>query len=106
MSGSLGASTSPTDAGYLPTVGCNAYEDYYWTVASVTDYKPQWMREDTYSGTGAPTVVDWDKRKDGTDAQGYGNAPEALKLVELLIARGSRSYRFQFVFSGVGLKYD
>ncbi|MCW8131115.1 MAG: hypothetical protein KIS92_12270, partial [Planctomycetota bacterium] len=91
------------DLNNLPTFQANVYSSYAWSITKAEDYVPQWSEE------GNPSVThDWDKRRDGASVipSGMGAAPLPLKQVELTIIRGTRAYKFNYIFSGVGLKYD
>ncbi|MFH0939292.1 MAG: prepilin-type N-terminal cleavage/methylation domain-containing protein [Planctomycetota bacterium] len=80
----------------LLTNGCNVYRGYTWLVTSNNaSYQPQWVTNDNN------TNVLHNFGEGALDA-----APSALKEVELTVYRGSRSYKFHYVFSGVGLKYN
>jgi Tfp pilus assembly protein PilV len=87
----------------LPTVGKNVYKGYTWSITKCTsNYKPKFIGPDGVS------VLDWDQRSDGGNAvpSALGSAPDGLVEVELTIYRGARSYKFNYIFSGVGLKYE
>jgi hypothetical protein len=49
----------------------------------------------------------WDQTLSGAPAvpSAMGNSPKGLTQVELTIERGGRPYKFNFVFSGVGVRY-
>ncbi len=88
----------------LPTYDCNAYRNYTWEITAVNPrHKPQWLPEDS-----TKPALDWDVKGDGSALlpAAVGAAPPPLTEVELTIARGVRKYRFNYVFAGVGLKYD
>ena len=87
----------------LPTFQANVYSGYIWTITDANDYTPVWVED------ADPTKTHpWDQRLDGSSVipAALGAAPQALKQIELTISRGSRAYRFVYIFSGVGLKYD
>jgi hypothetical protein len=87
----------------LPTVGKSAYKGYSWAITQCDkSYVPQFLAADGVS------TLTWNSRSDGGSAvpAAIGSAPESLVSVELTIYRGARSYKFGFVFSGVGLKYE
>lgn len=85
-----------------PTYNQTAYRGYRWIITAADHgYKPMWEDKD---GATHP----WDQSKSGNSVvpSGVGAPPSPISLVELTIERGTRRYRFQFVFSGVGRKYD
>lgn len=87
----------------LPTYQSNVYSGYAWEITNAKDYTPVWAEE------ADPTKTHpWDQRRDGSAVipTTMGNGPLALKQVQLTISRGARMYRFNYLFSGVGLKYD
>ncbi len=86
----------------LPTYQCNSYRGYQWEISAITDgYKPRWLPEDV---TKAP--VEWDRTLDGspTIPTAMGGI-SGLTELELSILRGVRRYRFNYVFSGVGVRH-
>lgn len=94
----------PGNKGNLPTFQANVYSGYIWTITKVNSaYKPVWIED------ADPTKTHpWDQRLDGGPAvpAALGAAPNNLTEVELTISRGARTYRFAYVFSGVGVKHD
>lgn len=87
----------------LPTFQSNVYSGYGWEITDAKDYTPVWAEE------ADPTKTHpWDQRRDGSSVipSTMGTGPQALKQVQLTISRGARLYRFNYIFSGVGLKYD
>ena len=93
----LGAADAPNNP---PTYHKNIYNGYTWTISRVkANYKPEWQASDGSRGT-------WDTSIGGGKAVAVGDPPADLTEVELSIARGARQYRFTFLFSGVGLKYE
>ena len=85
-----------------PTFNCGVYQGYTWEItAADPNYVPQWLTDD------GSRAVDWDKRLDGGSAipAALGTAPRRPVEIELTVVRGSRCYRFKYIFSGVGLKY-
>lgn len=87
----------------LPTYQSNVYSGYGWEITDSKDYVPEWVEE------ADPTKTHpWDERRDGAAVipAAMGAGPQALKQVQLTISRGARLYRFVYIFSGVGLKYD
>lgn len=87
----------------LPTFQANVYSNYTWLITDAQDYEPRWVEE------GNPAVTHkWTERRDGANVipGALGAGPQALKQVELTIVRGTRAYKFNYIFSGVGLKYD
>ena len=88
---------APGDPANLPTYRRSAYRGYLWEITAVNaNYNPEWLTAD---GT---RTIPWDQRLDGGPVQA---APAALREVELTVGRGTRRYRFYYVFSGVGLRY-
>ncbi len=86
----------------LPTYQCNAYRGFQWEITAVKhDYKPRWIPDDA---TQAP--VEWDKTLGGSSAipPAMGSISD-LTNVELSIVRGARRYKFNYIFSGVGIKH-
>ncbi len=92
---------APGDFNNLPTFGCNTYRGFAWEITQVNAaYKPRYLSESSGS------TLEWDKRIDGNGAIPAGmTQPLPLSDVELTISRGVRVYRFNFVFSGIGLEY-
>jgi len=95
----------PGDPRNLPTYQVNVYSGYKWktdAAAGTASYKPQYVSED---GSG---VHDWSQRTDGGSALpgGMGAMPRNLVEVKFTIYRGTRTYDFFYLFSGVGLKYE
>jgi hypothetical protein len=93
----------PGDPNELPTVGKNVYKGYTWAITQCRkNYVPEYMAPDGVS------TLKWDLRSDGGSAVpgALGAAPDSLVEVELTVFRGARSYKFNYIFSGVGLKYE
>jgi len=93
----LGVASSPNNP---PTYKKNVYDGYTWTISKVkANYKPEWQASDGSRGT-------WETAIGGGSSIAVGAPPADLTEVELAVARGARQYRFTFLFSGVGLKYE
>ena len=87
----------------LPTYHHNVYRGYLWAITQVNrNYTPQYLANNNTE------LHNWDQRVDGSTVipSAMGSAPRGLVEVELTIYRGARTYRFNYIFSGVGLKYD
>ena len=87
----------------LPTANKNAFSGYRWMITrSNRNFTP------VYLAANGTDVVTWDKRSDNNSVLpgSMGDAPPSLTEVELTIYRGARSYKYTYVFSGVGLKYE
>jgi hypothetical protein len=85
----------------LPTFNKNVYRGYLWRITAARNFAPQYRLDNN-------ALINWDLRSDGatTALPARANAPANLVEVELTIVRGARSYRHNYVFSGVGLRYD
>jgi len=89
-------------ANNMPTYQCSVYRGYRWSITAVDSaYQPQWEASDG-------TMRSWTQTAGGTSVVpgAVGAAPDNLTRVELSISRGTRQYRYHFIFSGVGRKYD
>ena len=86
----------------LPTLGANTCRGYTWEITDSRAFTPGWLPEDST----AP--LDWDKTRSGGSAipSGMGSGPKQLREVELSVFRGARRYKFRYIFSGIGMKYD
>jgi hypothetical protein len=90
----------PGDPRNLPTYHRNVYRGYLWEITAASEYRPLWVNAEG-------GMVDWDRRGDGGSVVPAGmNPTQPLTNVELKITRGARRYPFNYVFSGVGLRYD
>jgi hypothetical protein len=109
---------SPGSIADLPTYNKLVYQGYWWEITALHDghggaggvgtYVPQWIPANVTDLTDAGgKLKDWDKRKDGASIipVNLGAPPSGLTEVELTIHHYSRSYTFNYTFSGVGLKY-
>lgn len=99
------------DPNKLPTYQKKVYQGFLWQIgpgsSGPNNYKPQWVTLGALDLTNPANLRNWDQRLDNANiiAASMGSAPANLTQVELIVTRAGRSYRFNYVFSGVGVRY-
>ena len=104
----------------MPTFQKKVYAGFLWEIGTGTPglpdtatsapngYLPQWVQTGALDLTpGGGNLHPWNATFAGNAVvpPTMGGAPKGLTQVDLIVERNGRRYHFNYVFSGVGMRY-